>query len=90
MSVKYEHVFIKEIGENDLIVSTSKKDYHILLSEEEMSDLQTLLIEEEVEYVLFDTEKEVVVFDDRLNMTEMENEELENIHEGVNDEGMID
>jgi hypothetical protein len=86
-SVKYEVGIIKEFGENEAIILAAGKEYHILLTDEQTDTIQTLLLEEDIEYVLFDTEKELIILNDQLNMSELNNVELNNIHEGVNDDG---
>ncbi|WP_332698453.1 hypothetical protein [Halalkalibacter lacteus] len=86
-SIKYEVGIIKELGENEAIILAAGKEYHILLTDEQTQTIQTLLLEEDIEYFLFDTEEEILIFDDKLNMNELNNEELNNINEGVNDDG---
>jgi hypothetical protein len=86
-SVKYEVGIIKEFGEKEAIILAAGKEYHILLTDEQTDTIQTLLLEEDIEYVLFDTEKEMIILNDQLNMSELNNVELNNIHEGGNDDG---
>jgi hypothetical protein len=84
---KYELGVMKEFGENEAMILAAGKEYHILLTDEQTQTIQTLLLEEDIEYFLFDTEEEILIFDDKLNMSELNNEELNNINDGVNDDG---
>ncbi|WP_054637626.1 hypothetical protein [Thalassobacillus sp. C254] len=88
-AVQYEHAFIKEFGENEAIVTAAGKDYHILLTDEQTETLQGLLLEEELEYVLFDTKEEVIVLDDVLQMTEKDNPALADLDDGLDEDGIV-
>ncbi|MYL39835.1 hypothetical protein [Halobacillus litoralis] len=89
-TARYEFGVIKEYGDQEVIVLVNGMEYHVLLSEEEAETVETLLLEENFEYVAFDTEAEKVVFEDVFNMTELDEEALADIHEGVNDDGVAE
>ncbi|MEK4306878.1 hypothetical protein [Oceanobacillus sp. FSL K6-0251] len=85
--LKYEFGVLKEYGENEAIVDVYGKEYHILLSDEEDKILQSMLLNENISYVGFDTENEKIVFDDVFNMKELDNEVVSDIDYGVSDDG---
>lgn len=89
-AARYEYGIIKEFGENEAIVTVAGKDYHILLTNEQTRTVQFLLLEEDVEYILFDTKEEVIVFDDVLNMTEKDNPALADLEsDDIDDDGIV-
>ena len=86
-TTKYELAYIKEIGENEAVLTTAAKDYYILLSDEDTSLLEDLLINETIEYVALDTEKEQIIFDNVFGMDNEQTEELADIDYGVDEDG---
>lgn len=78
-SAKYELGVVKEYGENEAIIVVNDQEYHVLLNDEDSFILEDLLLNEDIDYVAFDTEQEKIIFDDVLDMN---NEAL------IDDEGV--
>lgn len=89
-SPNYELGIIKEYGDNELIVNVNNKDYHVLLSDEQAQLIETLLLEEDIEFVAFDIENESISFENVFEMMEIDNESLADIEEGVDDNGVAE
>lgn len=84
---KYEFGVIKEYGENEAIIDVYGKEYHVLLSDEEDKILQSMLLNENISYVGFDTKEEKIVFDDVFKMNELNSDIVSDIDYGVSDDG---
>lgn len=87
---KYEMGVLMEYGDKEAIVSVNQKEHRVILSDDEAKLLETLLMEEDIDYVAFDTENKQIVFDDVFDMTELDDETLSDIKEGVNDDGIAE
>lgn len=85
--VKYELGFIKEFGEGEAIINAAGEDYHILLLNEDAALLEDMFLNEDVEYITFDTVNEKIVFDNILKMDAENSKELEDIDYGVHEDG---
>lgn len=84
---KYEFGIIKEYGENEALIDVGGKEYLIYISDKDTPLIEEILLSEDIEYILFDTENENIIFENALNMSEENNEELIAIDEGVTEEG---
>jgi|GEM_PF-4317285 len=87
--LKYELASVEEFGENEVVLSVNSHLYELNISDDEQKEIENMLMNEEAgSYLLFDTEKKVIVFDEVLNFTEFESGELIGADENLESEGV--
>jgi hypothetical protein len=86
---RQEFGFIQEIGDNDVVVYAAKEEIVISLGANDMSLLQDMIVETDMEYVLVDMDEKRLIFDSDLMQGEANNPALKDLDVGVDDDGYV-
>lgn len=86
---RQEFGFIQAIGDNDVVVYAAKEEIVIPLDANEVSLLQDMMVETDMEYVLVDMDEKRLIFDSDVMKGEANNPALKDLDVGVDDDGYV-
>lgn len=86
---RQEFGFIQAIGDDDVVVYAAKEEIVIPLDANEVSLLQDMIVETDMEYVLVDMDEKRLIFDSDVMEGEANNPALKDLDVGVDDDGYV-
>ena len=86
---RQEFGFIQAIGDDDVVVYAAKEEIVIPLDANEVSLLQDMIVETDMEYMLVDMDEKRLIFDSDVMEGEANNPALKDLDVGVDDDGYV-